>query len=174
LKAIFLDRDGVVNRAYVSPEGKPLAPRKIEELVILPRVKKKLIQIKRKNFLIIIVSNQPDIGNKIIKKSTVDYMHSILMSKLPITEIFYCPHSQKANCSCRKPKDKLFSLAIKKYNITPKKSFMIGDRKSDIEAVSRIGIPSIFIDRRYKEKKPTGQICTVNSSSKALEYVLCQ
>ncbi len=99
-------------------------------------------------------------------------MNKKLLSSLPIDEIFICPHTKNFGCNCRKPKSKFFKIAIKKYDINPKKSFMVGDRKSDMDSVVKFKIPSLFIERGYNEDKPSSQVFTFRSSSKALDYIL--
>ena len=171
MKAVFLDRDGVINRSFVI-NGKPKAPRYLHEMTLLPKVKEKLFQIKKKNFLIIVISNQLDIQKGLISIKTINLMNKKLLNSLPIDEVFICPHSKNYGCKCRKPKDKFFKIAIKKYNINPYKSFMIGDRKSDIDSVLKLKIPSLFIDRGYNEPKPISQVSNFYSSSQALNYIL--
>tara|TARA_Y100000022_G_C13186905_1_gene346159 strand:- start:256 stop:780 length:525 start_codon:yes stop_codon:yes gene_type:complete len=171
MRALFLDRDGVINRSFIK-NGKPKAPLNIKDLIFLPNVKDKLIKIKKKNFLIIVISNQPDIQKGLISIKTIESMNKKILSSLPIDEIYICPHSKDFGCDCRKPRNKFFKKAINKYDINPLKSFMVGDRKSDIDSVLSLKIPSIFIDRNYSEPKPFSQISTFRSSSKALNYIL--
>ena len=171
MRAVFLDRDGVINRSFIK-NGKPKAPLNIKDFIILPYVKEKLIEIKKKNFFIIVISNQPDIHKGLISIKTINSMNEKLYASLPINEIYICPHSKESGCKCRKPNDKFFKLALKKYDINPLKSFMVGDRKTDMDSVLNLKIPSIFIDRKYNEPKPCSQISTFSTSSQALDFIL--
>lgn len=172
MKALFLDRDGVINRSFVDHFGKPRAPRRYKDFTFLPYVKKYIDKIKKHNFLIFVVTNQPDISYGYLKKNELEKMHNKIYSYLPITEIFTCVHGKNYNCKCRKPKTGLFNKAIKKYKLNINLSYTIGDRSSDISASLKCNIKSIFIDRNYNETKPTGQIFTTKSSRKALEYII--
>lgn len=172
MKALFLDRDGVINRSYINNFGKPKAPKRLKDFIFLPYVKKYIDEIKKHNFLIFVVTNQPDISYGNLKKNELEKMHNKIYCKLSVTEIFTCIHGKDQNCKCRKPKTGLFKMAIKKYNLNINTSFTIGDRSSDINASANCNIKSIFIDRNYNEPKPTGQIFTTKSTRKALEYVI--
>ncbi len=172
MKALFLDRDGVINRSFTNHFGKPKAPRSFKDFIFLPYVKKYIDEIKKKNFLIFVVTNQPDISYGYLKNNELEKMHNKIYSKLAVTQIFTCIHGKNQNCKCRKPETALFKMAIKKYKLNINSSYTIGDRSSDINASIKCNIKSIFIDRNYNEPKPTGQIFTTKSSRKALEYVI--
>ena len=91
-KAVFLDRDGVINQAIVCG-GKPYAPRKAEDFVILPGVEDAISKISALGYLVLVVTNQPDINNKQVDLAEVNVMHNRL-AHLPIKKIYICPHSQ--------------------------------------------------------------------------------
>lgn len=172
MKALFLDRDGVINRSFVNISGKPIAPRRFKDFTFLPYVKKYINEIKKHNFLIFVVTNQPDISYGYLKKYELEKMHNKIYSELTVTKIFTCMHGRNQNCKCRKPRTGLFKTAIKKYNLNINLSYTIGDRSSDIDASLKCNIKSIFIDRNYNEPKPTSQVFTTKSTRKALEYVI--
>ena len=114
--------------------GKPVAPRKIKNFIINPNSKRVINYLKEMGYIIIVVTNQPDVGNGFAKKKDIKKMNKKIKDILFVDEIYTCFHSQKDNCSCRKPKIALFEKANKKYNIDKTKSYMIGDRYSDIRA----------------------------------------
>lgn len=172
MRALFLDRDGVINRSFINYAGKPKAPRCFKDFIFLPYVKKYINEIKKLNVLIFVVTNQPDISYGYLKKNELEKMHNKIYSNLSITQIYTCMHGKNQNCKCRKPKTSMFKMAIKKYKLNIKSSYTIGDRSSDINASLKCNIKSIFIDRNYNEPKPDGQIFTTKSSRKALEYVI--
>ena len=157
-KAVFLDRDGVINKAIIK-DGKPLSPNSLNELEILPGVKQSIIKLKKLNFVCLVVTNQPNVSRKKIDKNSVIQMNNFLKNEIPLDDIFVCYHDDKDNCDCRKPKPGLLLEAGKKWDVDFKKSFMIGDRWRDIEAGKNLGCKTIFLDYKYynepKPKKPS-------------------
>ena len=152
-KAIFLDRDGVINHAIVK-DGKPYPPISLKDFKIIDGVKESLDLLKASNFFLIIVSNQPDVARGIIPKKEVIVINSFLHKNLPIDEILTCYHDDSDFCECRKPKPgSLFNAAVQ-LNLDLKKCYMVGDRWRDIEAGRSAGCKTIFIDYNYKEKQP--------------------
>ena len=149
-RAVFLDRDGVLNRTQVI-NGKPFAPKKLKDFYIIPNSAEALVRLKNLNYLLIVVSNQPDVGNGEVDKSTVVQMNKILVKELPIDKIKVCFHSQREDCECRKPKPGMLFDAASELNIDLKKSFMIGDRWSDISAGASASCSTILIDYHYNE-----------------------
>jgi len=170
-KAVFLDRDGVINKPIIK-NGKGYAPRLLKDFKIFPNVKNDVIKLKKKGFKIFVITNQPDIANKLIKKKTLNKMHNILKKKIPVDKIFYCPHKNSDKCKCRKPKIGMIKKAAKFSKIYLKKCYMIGDRSKDIEAGFRAGCQTIFINNNYLETKPRIQDKTVKSLHAAVKYIL--
>ena len=161
-KAIFLDRDGVIIHAP-KVNNKPKSIKKINQIKIYYK-NKSAIKNLSKFFKIIVITNQPDVARRKIKKSTVNKINLILKKKLYIHKIYTCFHDNKDKCDCRKPKIGNVLKAKKKYNINLKKSYFIGDRNSDIEAGKKAGCTNFFIDRNYDEKKPSKKICFYTKS----------
>jgi D-glycero-D-manno-heptose 1,7-bisphosphate phosphatase len=153
LRAVFLDRDGVINKAIVK-DGKPYPPSSLSELKIIAGVPKDLQDLYAAGFLLIIVTNQPDVARGITAKSTVEEINSFLISKLPLDDIFVCYHDDKDRCICRKPLPGLLLRAVDKYNIDLTASFMIGDRWRDIAAGKNAGCKTVWINVGYDEPKP--------------------
>jgi len=168
-KAIFLDRDGVINYPILK-QGKPYPPRKLDEVKIYPEVPSFLEIMKNSGFYLIVITNQPDVGKKKIKYSDLKIMHKKLFDKILYDDIFVST-SVSNKSWYKKPNPGMLIKAVKKYNIDIKKSFLVGDRWKDIMAAEKIGCRSIFIDRKYKELKPTKQIATVGSLSGALNII---
>jgi D-glycero-D-manno-heptose 1,7-bisphosphate phosphatase len=169
-KAIFLDRDGVLVKSVIKNK-KGYAPKNMSEFSLYTDVTESCQRLKKKNYLLIIITNQPDLGKKLIKEKVFNKMNKILNSLVSYDKL-YVSRSHSSNSYFRKPNPGLFKLAIKKYKLDISKCFMIGDRKSDIDAASKVKCRSIFIDRKYKEKKPRGQIIQVNSLKKAVNTIL--
>jgi len=152
-KAVFLDRDGVINKAFIK-NGLPESPNSLSELEILPGVKESISRLKKLNFICLVVTNQPDVQRGKIKKNTIIKMNNFLKKKIELDDIFVCYHDDQDNCNCRKPKPGLLLQARKKWNVDFKKSFIVGDRWRDIQAGKKVGCKTIFLDYRYKDIKP--------------------
>ncbi len=172
-KAVFLDRDGVLNRGYVE-EGKSFAPRSVNDFKLLPYAIVSVQKLIESGFLVIVVTNQPDINNKLVAVEIVNEMHALLRKKTKVTDIFVCPHSKTENCRCRKPKPGMLLDAAKKYHIDLKKSFLIGDRASDVEAGLVAGCRTLFLQRNYIEPAPVHQEKTFLSIHSATNYIIKQ
>ena len=172
-KAVFLDRDGVINRAVVR-NRKPYPPNTLQDLEILPDVPEALNLLKESGFLLIVVTNQPDVGRGIQKKETVKEMHLFLKKTLPLDDIFVCWHGQDGECDCRKPLPGMLLQASEKYGIDFGKSFMVGDRWKDIEAGKTAGCKTIFLDYHYNELLRSQPDYTATSTRKASEWIVSQ
>jgi len=170
--AVFLDRDGVV----VIPEfreGRSFAPRTLEAFSIYPDARKALLRLRDVGYLLVIVTNQPDIGNGAIAWETVERMHDLLRSELPLDRIEVCPHRQSDNCDCRKPKPGMLFSAAEACGIDLANSFMVGDRASDVEAGIAAGCRTVFIDLDYtSEMKPARLDGVARSVSGAVDIIL--
>lgn len=151
--AVFLDRDGVLNRAVVR-DGKPFAPSGLQELELLPDVASSLLDLKSHGFSLYVITNQPDVARGTQTRETVEAVHRALRSALPIDDIFVCYHVDSDECACRKPKPGLLYEAQRRYNIDLSRSFVIGDRWRDIDAGHAAGCKTILIDYGYRERKP--------------------
>tara|TARA_Y100000590_G_scaffold349047_1_gene400398 strand:+ start:5319 stop:5852 length:534 start_codon:yes stop_codon:yes gene_type:complete len=169
-KAIFLDRDGVINECFIN-NGKPIAPLSLKELKILPGVEESVLKIKKLNFLCLVATNQPDVSRGKIKKETVIEMNNFLKKKIKFDDVFVCFHNDEHMCNCRKPEPGLLLDASKKWNINLKQSYMIGDRWKDIQAGKKVGCKTIFIDYNYNEKKPYNPDFTVKSLVNAVNII---
>ena len=161
-KAIFLDRDGVINKVIIK-RGLPFSPLSFDLLEILPSIKESILRLKKLNFVCLVVTNQPDVSRKKIEKKTVIKMNNYLKDEIKLDDIFVCYHDDHDYCKCRKPKPGLLLEASKKWDIDLKKSYMIGDRWKDIEAGRCVGCKTIFIDYNYKEAKPKNTNFTTDS-----------
>ena len=169
-KAIFLDRDGVLNKPKII-KGKSYAPLKVNDFKLYPNVKKLCKKLKNKKYLLIVITNQPDIKRGKISVNSLNAMHKKLYKSINYDGIYYCSAISKKS-KFKKPNVGMFKKAIKEHRIDLPQSYMIGDRYTDIESAKKIKCKSIFIDRKYKEKIPRTQIITVKSFSQAAKYIL--
>ena len=150
--AVFLDRDGTLNAVEVRGE-KGYSPRRLEDFHLLPGALSATQALKDADFLLIVVTNQPDIGNGDIEISLVEAMHARLRAALPIDDIVVCPHAQSAGCDCRKPKAGMLRAAAAKWDIDLTRSYMVGDRVSDVLAGQAAGCYTLFLNRDYGETR---------------------
>ena len=169
-KAIFLDRDGVINKIFIK-NGLPFSPDTFDQLEILTGVKESILRLKKLNFLCLVATNQPDVSRGKIKKKTIVKMNNYLKHEIELDDVFVCYHDDHDNCRCRKPKSGLLLDAAKKWDVDLKKSFMIGDRWKDIEAGKSAGCKTIFIDCDYNEKKPNSPNFTTDSLINAVRII---
>lgn len=151
-KAFFLDRDGILNRAIVR-NGKPFAPINENEFKINTKFLPTIKYLKSLNYILIVITNQPDVRRKIIKKSQVNKFNLELKKYFKLDDIFVSFSTSNKNYR-RKPNPGMLLEAKNKWNINFKRSYFVGDRKSDIDAGIKVGVKTIFVDRNYDEKKP--------------------
>ncbi len=170
-KAVFLDRDGVLNRAYVK-NGKPYAPRTFEDFVINDGAKLALTRLKERGYMCVVATNQPDVGKGIVERSLVEAMHMELMNSLPIDDIRVCYHRQDVGCDCRKPKPGMLLQAAVDLSIDLSNSFMIGDRWSDVAAGNAAGCKTVFLDFGYGETGKVSADCVVGTLDQAYYAIL--
>ena len=170
-KAVFFDRDGVLNRPIIRNK-KPYAPRTLDKFHIYKDVKLSIQNLIKKNFLIFVVTNQPDIGNGLMCKKELDSMHQKLKSYIKVKKIYVCLHSQEENCICRKPNPFFILNAKTKYNISMPKSYFVGDRYSDMVASKKAKCKSIFIDRDYNETPPMNFVIRTKGIKEATNFIL--
>jgi D-glycero-D-manno-heptose 1,7-bisphosphate phosphatase len=151
--AVFLDRDGVINRP-LERDHKPFAPRSLDEFEILPEVPAACAKLKGAGFLLVVATNQPDVGRGTLKQEVVEEIHAHLMAQLPVdrVEVCYHPGQGLSDCDCRKPKPGMLLQAARELNIDLTRSWMVGDRWRDVDCGHAAGCKTIFIDRGYAEE----------------------
>ena len=163
-RAVFLDRDGVLSRVDVVA-GKGYAPRQYSRFQLLPGVRASVARLRQASYLVIVATNQPDIGNGHVDAREVAAMHAKLTAATGVDAIFMCPHRQDAGCDCRKPRDGMLRRAAAEFDIRLRDSWMIGDRWSDVVAGRRAGCRTAFIERDYNETFPAGIVPRVVARS---------
>jgi D-glycero-D-manno-heptose 1,7-bisphosphate phosphatase len=151
-RAVFLDRDGVLNRAVVR-EGRPYPPATLEEFEILPGAADAARRLRDAGFLLIGATNQPDVARGTQRREVVEAMNDRLKAAMPIAAILVC-YEDGDDCPRRKPNPGLLLEAAATYAIDLPASYMVGDRWRDVEAGRRAGCRTVFIDRGYDERRP--------------------
>jgi D-glycero-D-manno-heptose 1,7-bisphosphate phosphatase len=175
IRAVFLDRDGVINRA-LERDCKPYPPRNLEEFEILPDVAAAGTKLKQAGFLLIVVTNQPDVGRGTLKKEIVEAIHAEMCRQLPIdhVEVCYHPGQGASDCDCRKPKPGMLLRAAKEFGIDLAQSWMVGDRWRDIDCGHAAGCRTIFIDRGYAEELRQKPHFSAGNLAQAADIILCE
>jgi D-sedoheptulose 7-phosphate isomerase len=171
-RAVFLDRDGVLNEVIVR-DGKPYPPADAAWFHILPGTADALARLKERGYLLLVVTNQPDVARGSQKRDTVEEMSRRLRSELPLDDVLTCYHDDPDDCDCRKPRPGLIKRAAQQYEIDLGGSYMIGDRWRDIDAGANAGCKTILIDRGYKEQASASRPdVRVGSLQEAVDWIL--
>jgi D-glycero-D-manno-heptose 1,7-bisphosphate phosphatase len=154
-RAVFLDRDGVLNRAIVR-DGRPYPPASLNEIELLPGTREASAALQAAGYLLIVVTNQPDIARGKQTRGTVDAINGWIERELALDEVRVCPHDDGDACACRKPAPGMLLEAARERNIDLAASFMVGDRWRDVEAGKRAGCKTVFLNRGYRERQASG------------------
>ena len=152
-RAVFFDRDGVLNRAVVRA-GKPYPPASLAELDVVPGASAATRALRDAGFALIVVTNQPDVATGITQRATVDAINNHLQATLGLDAVLTCFHLDTDDCACRKPRPGLLLRMRDEHGIDLTRSFLIGDRWRDIEAGHAAGCTTVFIDHGYDERRP--------------------
>jgi len=171
--AVFLDRDGVLNEVDVC-DGTPHPPAGVEQLSLLPGVVEACYRLRQLGFVLIVVTNQPDIARGKQTRDEVDRMHDALRVRLPLDDIVVCAHDDVDDCPCRKPRPGMILDAATRLDLDLADSVCIGDRWRDVEAGKRAGVMTIFVDRGYGERRPADADAIVGSLPAAVEIIESQ
>lgn len=170
-RAVFLDRDGVLNQAVVV-ERKPYPPRHADNVVLLDGVEQACAQLREAGWMLIVVTNQPDIARGATTTAEVDAINSVLTRRIDVDAVLVCPHDDSDACRCRKPAPGLLEAAAHEFGIDLKQSIMVGDRWRDIEAGKRAGCRTVFVDAGYAEPVPAEPDHKVSSLQEAVPWIL--
>jgi len=151
-RAVFLDRDGVLN-GLVMRNGWLTAPFSIDELQILPGVPEALATLRAAGFQLIVVTNQPDVARGHAEKAQVEAIHALMSTRLPLDQIRVCYHDDGDGCACRKPKPGMMYAAAVEWEIELARSFLVGDRWRDIGAGKAAGCRTILVNAFPEEAR---------------------
>lgn len=170
-KAVFLDRDGVINRAIVR-NGKPYPPSSLIDFEFLPGAEATMRKLRDSGFLVIVVTNQPDVRAGAQRLSEVEKMHDRVRAAGLVDDIKTCFHIDSDGCNCRKPRPGMLIEAAKQRSISLTSSYMVGDRWRDVAAGKAVGCRTFFIDYGYAEHQPESPDFVVASLAEAGRLIL--
>lgn len=170
--AVFLDRDGVLT----IPEfrnGRSYAPQRLENFHLYPDAADAVKRLKGEGFIVIVATNQPDVGAGLLDADVLEKMHAWLRTLVEIDDIEVCCDTQENATLRRKPGPGMLLDAARKWAVDLTKSYMVGDRESDVAAGNAAGCVSVFVDRDYTaEVRPAAQAITVKSVSEAADWII--
>jgi len=167
--AVFLDRDGVVNRVVLR-DGKPYPPTSAAELEILPGVADALAGLRAAGLGVVVVTNQPDVARGSQRREAVEAINAALSSQLAIDEFRVCYHDDADACSCRKPEPGLLTQSPA-YDLA--RSVMVGDRWRDIEAGRRAGVlATVLVASGHEEVCAVEPDLRAESLAQAVPFIL--
>jgi len=170
-RAVFLDRDGVLNVPLVK-DGKPYPPEGSDDLIIYEDALEALEALKAAGYLLLVVTNQPDVARGTKTRGEVEAIDRALAAVLPIDGFYVCYHDCD-DCECRKPKPGLLLRAAAEHAVSLLDSFMIGDRWRDMDAGHAARVKTILVDRRYAERGPArSPDAVVSSIGEAAYWIL--
>ncbi|MGC1478998.1 MAG: HAD family hydrolase [Chthoniobacterales bacterium] len=169
-RAVFLDRDGVINRPVVRG-GKPYPPATVEEFELLPGVAEACGELKSAGFVLVVATNQPDVGRGTMERSTVEAIHAKLRELLPIDRVEVCFDSGAEPSEDRKPAPGMLVRAAEELGLDLPGSFMVGDRWRDVDCGAAAGCRTVFVDWGYDEELRQKPDFTVKDLREASEWI---
>ena len=170
-RAVFLDRDGVLNRCSVNG-GVPHPPQTLDELCVEDGVADALAKLKEAGYLLLVVTNQPDVARGAQSKDVVEAINRRLREGLPIDDVAVCYHDNADNCDCRKPKPGMLKELARKWKVDLNHSFMVGDRHGDVLAGEAAGVRTFLVERPYSKANTCRPDFCVTGLSHAADIIL--
>ena len=168
--AVFLDRDGVVNRPILRA-GRPHPPDSVEDLEIYPDAASSIRRLKVAGYVLVVVTNQPDVARGLQRAEVVHEINRELRKRLDVAAVYVCFHDDADGCRCRKPAPGLLLDAAHDLGLDLSRSFIVGDRWRDVEAGHRAGCRTVYIDRRYSERSPQDADVVTTSLAEAVSWI---
>lgn len=166
---MFLDRDGVLNRAFVRG-GRPYAPRSLDEFEVLAEAPAAVRALKDAGYLAIVVTNQNDVKQGLVAADVLEAMHVRLRQAMPLDDIYVCLDANDSRCY--KPAPGMLHDAAARWSIDLSRSYMVGDRWRDVGAGRAAGCITCFIDRHYDEPLRDRPDHTVGDVAEAAALIL--
>lgn len=172
-RAVFIDRDGVINRTHFR-DGKPRAPSTLEDFEYLPGVEEAIRTLREAGFLTIVVTNQPDVARGWQSRDVVEAMNRKVLDELQVDAVEVCYHDNIDDCLCRKPRPGMLTRSAESWEIDLGRSFMVGDRMSDIAAGSAAGCVSILVEPSDADRDAPEPAARVSSLLEAARWILAR
>ena len=169
-RAVFLDRDGVLNRAMVR-NNLPYPPRDFNELEIISDVPEALQRLRTLGLLLLVVTNQPDVARGTQTREKVEEINKILSDRLKLDAVYTCYHDTGDGCACRKPLPGMLRQGAEEWQLDLSQCFMIGDRSKDIEAGLAAGCTTLLVQSHYAEEEKVKPHYRINSLSQAADMI---
>ena len=171
-RAVFLDRDGVLNRP-LQRDGKPYAPSRAEDLELLDGVVEACAALREAGFALVVVTNQPEVARGTLDPAELDVMHDSLRARLGLAQVRVCPHDDADGCHCRKPKPGMVVDAAAELDLDAAASYLVGDRWRDVDAAHAAGCTAVFVDAwGWDERSPTPPYHAVGSLGAAVDLIV--
>lgn len=171
--AVFLDRDGVLNQVIVR-DGVTHPPSNVAEFVLLPGVIEAACRLNAAGFPLVVVTNQPDVARGKQSREEVEAIHARLRQELPLLDVLTCYHDNDDNCDCRKPKPGMLVEAARHWRLDLKRSYLVGDRWSDVLAGQAVGCRTILVETPYSGTELCRPDRSVRDLAEAAEWILTQ
>lgn len=156
-RAVFLDRDGVLNELVVR-DGIGASPRRVDDFRVCEGAAEAVHRFRELGMRILVTSNQPDVARGLLAVRDLARMTEILQSALPIDEVVICPHDDADQCNCRKPKPGMLLALADRWNVNLSESFLIGDSWKDVEAGRLAGCRTILVSETRTERAAADHI----------------
>jgi D-glycero-D-manno-heptose 1,7-bisphosphate phosphatase len=170
-RAVFLDRDGVINRAFVRG-GRPYPPDSLEQLELLPGVVEAVASLRAAGYLVVVATNQPDVASGRQERAVVEAMHERIRNAVAVDAIKVCYHGDVDGCHCRKPRPGMLLEAAAEFSVELARSFMVGDRWRDVGAGRAAGCRTILVGEGYGETFPDPPDASAGSLREAADLIL--
>jgi D-glycero-D-manno-heptose 1,7-bisphosphate phosphatase len=172
-RAVFLDRDGVINRAVVRG-GRPYPSASVGELEILPGVAEAVGALRRAGYRVIVATNQPDVATGVQQRAVVEAIHDRVRAELAVDDVRVCHHADPDRCSCRKSKPGMLLAAAADWSLDLARCVMVGDRWRDISAGRAAGCRTILVGDGYGERFADAPDAVAGSLAEASRLILSQ
>jgi len=170
-RAVFLDRDGVLNESVVGRDGIPRPPAGLDQFVLMRGVDAACRELHALGFLLVVVSNQPDVARGTQQREVVETINTRLREMIPLDDIRVCYHDDRDDCDCRKPRPGMLLAAARDWDIDLAASYMIGDRWRDVEAGSRAGCVTVLIGNGSAQSMSSKPDASVPSLTEAAAWI---
>jgi D-glycero-D-manno-heptose 1,7-bisphosphate phosphatase len=155
-RAVFFDRDGVLNEAVVR-DRKPFPPTSVAEVRFSSGARDAVIELRAAGFATVCVTNQPDVARGTLDRDVAESINRYVAESLGLDDFVACYHDDRDDCPCRKPKPGMIFDAASRLSLDVTRSYLVGDRWKDIEAGFAAGCRTVFVDRSWDERGGTAK-----------------